>query len=482
MESPNISVEASTEAGLAMKTSPLPSPVASPRPAGNTVVNCFASPMPTTSPVQSPRSAASPSLSQRATVSPAPSSQKQSVLSSVRSRPVSAATKTTSQKSTRPLSAPRGGPTRSAAGAAAAAAGDLELARVKDMLKSKEGELEKALKEIQTLKSTLSVKSRALEQKSQEYDSMREKTVTIEGSFASTTKEATMAKTDKKRLETQVADLLRQNARLTEKLALLQAKSPSVTAQLSYLQSEVRGVRKENEQLTEHAKALDTIIRNKDKEIAKMQHQVDEAHAILLVNKELENNVLHTTKMLENCRSEVKTLQQVNRQKESDMARMQRDVENLNKSHASAMESLSLTIGDLKATESRCRDLENEVSVLLDELARASAVASRAVNRDLKAGAHDDGVVPATMHFEEVKYLQGEIARLKEKIALLERDLSVSHELKEKFKRQVKVRSSLSSDVDPCFDANLPVDDGSNCAIGANTNRRRTGNFDQAVV
>jgi hypothetical protein len=39
-------------------------------------------------------------------------------------------------------------------------------------------------------------------------------------------------------------------------------------------------------------------------------------------------------------------------------------------------------------------------------------------------------VLQVSQHLEEVKYLNGEILRLKDKVALLERDLAVAHQIK----------------------------------------------------
>lgn len=51
-----------------------------------------------------------------------------------------------------------------------------------------------------------------------------------------------------------------------------------------------------------------------------------------------------------------------------------------------------------QATQERCRQLETEAVVLTDELTRTSAVAAREVVN----GSKDEGVVPVTLHLEEV--------------------------------------------------------------------------------
>lgn len=56
----------------------------------------------------------------------------------------------------------------------------------------------------------------------------------------------------------------------------------------------------------------------------------------------------------------------------------------------------------LQATQERCRELETEAVVLTDELTRTSAVAARAAAREVVSGSKDEGMVPVTLHLEEV--------------------------------------------------------------------------------
>lgn len=55
-----------------------------------------------------------------------------------------------------------------------------------------------------------------------------------------------------------------------------------------------------------------------------------------------------------------------------------------------------------QATQETCRQLETEAVVLTDELTRTSAVAARAAAREVVNGSKDEGVVPVTLHLEEV--------------------------------------------------------------------------------
>jgi len=63
---------------------------------------------------------------------------------------------------------------------------------------------------------------------------------------------------------------------------------------------------------------------------------------------------------------------------------------------------LTASVIILQATQERCRELETEAVVLTDELTRTSAVAARAAAREVVNGSKDEGVVPVTLHLEEV--------------------------------------------------------------------------------
>lgn len=57
----------------------------------------------------------------------------------------------------------------------------------------------------------------------------------------------------------------------------------------------------------------------------------------------------------------------------------------------------------MQTAQERCAELETEAVVLSDELTRTSAVAARAAGREVLNGSKDEGVVPVTLHIEEVR-------------------------------------------------------------------------------
>lgn len=59
-----------------------------------------------------------------------------------------------------------------------------------------------------------------------------------------------------------------------------------------------------------------------------------------------------------------------------------------------------------------------------------SAVAARVAASDAKAGIKAEGTISVAQHVEEVKYLNGEITRLKDKLAVVEKEAAVAHHIK----------------------------------------------------
>lgn len=57
----------------------------------------------------------------------------------------------------------------------------------------------------------------------------------------------------------------------------------------------------------------------------------------------------------------------------------------------------------MQAVQECCTELKTEAVVLSDELTRTSAVAARAAAREVGNGSKDEGVVPVTLHIEEVR-------------------------------------------------------------------------------
>lgn len=69
---------------------------------------------------------------------------------------------------------------------------------------------------------------------------------------------------------------------------------------------------------------------------------------------------------------------------------------------------LALAFGDdvlfLQVKVERCQELETETAVLADELNRVGAVAARAAAREVVNGSKDEGIVPVSLHLEEVSW------------------------------------------------------------------------------
>mmetsp|Transcript_28348 Transcript_28348/g.62289 ORF Transcript_28348/g.62289 Transcript_28348/m.62289 type:complete len:577 (+) Transcript_28348:161-1891(+) len=312
-----------------------------------------------------------------------------------------------------------------------------ELSRLQDIIKVKDTELEKCSKEISALKTTLSVKEKALAKHQAESTMQSEKALQAQENSSAVQQELTALKADKKKLESQISELMKQHEKLKDKLANLEAtKSPGMAQMMAALQGEIRQAKADANKMAEQAKGAENLVRAKDKELDRMQKKVDDTDTLMKRNLELENAVKETQKALEDARNENKTLQHVNRTREADIAKLTKDLEAADATLAATNVNLSNTSATLKAAQSRMSDLEQEVAVLRDDLARTAAVASRVAMSEVRSGYKGDGTVPVTQHLEEIKHLTGEISRLRDQISSLEKQLSVADELKDKFKQE----------------------------------------------
>lgn len=68
----------------------------------------------------------------------------------------------------------------------------------------------------------------------------------------------------------------------------------------------------------------------------------------------------------------------------------------------------------MQASQEREAKLANELAVLNTELARIRPVAARATSREIGNGFKDEGIVPMTMHLEEVSWMRHHVYHMHE--------------------------------------------------------------------
>ncbi|GFR42638.1 hypothetical protein Agub_g3574 [Astrephomene gubernaculifera] len=372
-----------------------------------------------------------------------------------------------------------------------------EVLRLQNVIKVKDKELEEARREITALKATLNSKDRALTQSEHELRLVRERNTIMESELANMAKELASLKVEKRKVEAHMTSIVRKSDKEQAMPALLAQEKAAVAAghgsasrvglawltgaaadagdgkkqhhmgifpcdgmqpvrsssggsegsgghggagplpsceQMATMQADLRMARLDGEKTAEGVKVLENMIRAKDKHIVQLQRKADEADALRDKCLEVENRYLETLKQLEEQRAACRTSADVILRRDADKTRLLAELEKTRATLEAAQETTARTGAMLKASETRCSALEQEVGVLVGQLARTSAVAQRVAVAEVRAGCKDEGTVHVTRHLEEMRFMGGEIARLQERITALEKELAVAHELKEQYR------------------------------------------------
>uniref|UniRef100_A0A7S0VF83 Uncharacterized protein n=1 Tax=Polytomella parva TaxID=51329 RepID=A0A7S0VF83_9CHLO len=320
-----------------------------------------------------------------------------------------------------------------------------DLERFENSLTLSKTDVEFYLQEIHSLKSSIASKDKQILTLEKELEETKDKKFQAEGGLSSINKELSTVKLDKRKLESQVLDLTLHTNSLSDKLVYASSQNPLSAIQVSGLMADIRMSNMERDNLKENNKALESSIRNYEKEISRLLKKLEEAEFLAKRCLELENKCLDFAKQLEDAKSEIRSLQQVVRGRDSEIMKSVKEHDATKVTLTGLREQLSRVTGEYKATQQANQELEREVSLARDELIRASAVAKRVAVFEVRAGVKEECTVPGTRHLEEVKYLSGENQRLKDKMSLLERDLNVSHALTDRFKRAASVNSVRAS-------------------------------------
>lgn len=319
-----------------------------------------------------------------------------------------------------------------------------ELNNLRNELRAKQREHSETEEEVRTLKAGAISKDKALAKGAADLAQQHERAVKAEQALAVAVKELKTSEEARTKANSSAEAAARQADKLTQKLANM-PKDARFSAQVASLESEVRSLKADNASLSKDNKAGCNQIRAKDKQLDNAAKEVEHARQTELHNKELQNSILDLNRRLDEAKDRENTLLAVERQHKADAASMTAQMTAADQRADATDHKLAVMSTDFKASQERCRELETEAVVLTDELTRTSAVAARAAAREVVNGSKDEGVVPVTLHLEEVRYLQGEHERLREKMKHMERNLQASHQVQEHLQQQLDVQKRLSS-------------------------------------
>ncbi|GAB4821202.1 hypothetical protein N2152v2_008248 [Parachlorella kessleri] len=311
-----------------------------------------------------------------------------------------------------------------------------ETTRLRNELRSKDRELEEAMVEVRTLKSAMLTKDRALEKADGQLAAAKDRLLGLEGDVLSLKKSLAKTEAERDAYRQEVDTALREADRLNEVVAQIPRESGS-SLDIARLENQLAELRQENQQLADDNKACYNVIRAKEKELARQGKKVAAAEEAVLSKRELENVIADLRRQLSEMHADLSTLQKMQRLKDAEVADAERDAAKTVKELATTSEYLAAVTAELQLTKAALNEAKVEVSCLRDELARVSAVASRVARAELRGGGKDEGTIPVLMHLEEVKYMQGEIHRLKQKLEHAERSAVSAQQQKERLYKRI---------------------------------------------
>lgn len=323
-----------------------------------------------------------------------------------------------------------------------------EYDRLRNELRASHRELEKVQGEANVLLGTVATKDKALAKAAAEGSKQQDRALAAEQKLAAAIQDLRKAEADKQKAMSQSAAANREADKLTQKLYKM-PKGKKFSDQVAALDASVKALKANNSQLAEDLKAATNTIRAKDRELDAAFKKVAAAEQTEVRNKELQNSILDLKRQLEEAAEDQATLLAVQRQNKADLARAAARVEEAEQVAAMTGRQLAGANTDLKAAEDQCWELQQEITILNEQLTRTGAVAARAAGREVQGGYKDEGVVPVAMHLEETRFLQGEIVSLKDKIKQQEATALVSSQLQERLQRQLDAAKSNKVPVTP---------------------------------
>ncbi|GMH40588.1 hypothetical protein BSKO_08492 [Bryopsis sp. KO-2023] len=293
--------------------------------------------------------------------------------------------------------------------------------RLRNELKAKEKDYEACSSSLKKARQNLSAREKVVLRKTKDFEELYEKFLNTEGELSTKNKDLSDALAAKKKLENENTHLNRRLDKLVQKVTALSEQGPGFNEELARLQSENKQLTTSLLEKSEEVKTKGNIVRQKDKELQKAQHKVLRTKELQNDYQGQKNEMLDLQRRLDRAESDNKTLEQDLRKRGADIAHQESTLASLEATVEQKDGELSKALADLKREKAQKGFLASELGLLRQQLARTEIVASRVAASEVKAGGKDEGTIPIAQYFEEVRYLQGENDRLKDKLNQAER-------------------------------------------------------------
>ncbi|KAJ4839243.1 hypothetical protein Tsubulata_050938 [Turnera subulata] len=209
-----------------------------------------------------------------------------------------------------------------------------------------------------------------------------------------------------------------------------------ISSVIAPLEAEIKMYKNEIAALQEDKKAMERLTKSKESALLEAERILRSALERALIVEEVQNQNYELRRQIEICLEENKILEKTNRQKVLEVEKLSQTINELEEAILAGGAAAN-TIRDYKRQIS---ELNEEKRVLERELARAKVCANRVATTVANEWKDEnDKVMPVKQWLEERKLMQGEMQRLRDKLAISERTAKAEAQLKEKLKLRLKI-------------------------------------------
>ncbi|XP_058070605.1 microtubule-associated protein 70-5 isoform X2 [Magnolia sinica] len=309
----------------------------------------------------------------------------------------------------------------------------IELNRLENQLKGKDRELGVACGEIKALRATEVLKDKAVVELSNELRKIDEKLRVTENLLEQ--KNLEIKKVVREKKEALAAQFAAEAALRRVHVTQKDDDCIPVEAVIAPLESDIKMYKNEIAILQEDKKALERLTKSKEAALLEAEKILKSAMERALIVEEVQNQNFELKKQIEICLEENRILDKTNRQKVVEVEKLSQTIRELEESILAAGGAAN-AIHDYQRQVS---ELNEEKRALERELARVKVSANRVaavVANEWKD--ENDKVMPVKQWLEERRFLQGEIQRLRDKLAVSERTARAEAQLKDKARLRLK--------------------------------------------
>ncbi|XP_072990308.1 microtubule-associated protein 70-4-like isoform X2 [Typha latifolia] len=309
----------------------------------------------------------------------------------------------------------------------------IELNRLENCLREKERELVLAYSEIKGLKLTELQKDKAVVELSNELKRLDENMRTIEKQLEDKNLETKRLTNEKK--EALAAQFAAEAALRRVHATLKDEEVLPIEAVIAPLQSEIKKYKNEVVTLQEDKKALERHMKSKEAALVEAENILHGALERALIVESLQNQNLELKRKLEICQEENKLSEKTIRQKVVEVEKLTQTICELEESVLAG----GAVANSVRDYQRQVYELNEEKRTLERELARFKVSVNRVASVVANEWKDDDEkVMPVKQWLEDRRFLQGEIQRLRDKVAVVERTAKAEAQLKDKLKVRLK--------------------------------------------